>query len=450
MSDDSDIEVHPNVDKKSFIRAKQNQIHQQRFERKHKIETYKYERILNDGLLLRINSLLKALQSHTKEAEKRSPDELMFQAIMEAVGDSDNDLPPPPPAGVHSSEGPPPAYSKMMATLIDQVKAKVEEDGKTENKFEAYIAEVQSHRDKVQSIQAELMVELNTLEAEEGKKITSEGYKTGFNSSAVAKNDTTSTGTAKNDKVQAVELLNPNAAKSQDESSGADADVDDDDEDAEIEATAIGKEFAKIKFGDYRASMNFISQNPSVLKESETDGLLVMAFNAAIDENQEFAQQCVHQALLLQYCRSLGKDGVPLFFKRITTQGHQAQKVFFDDVKSTYQRIRVRAKELERQRIENEANGGAGVEQIQLHAVDPDTEINITVPPVTSEDPDEVEARRVFNSFPPGLQKALDKGSLDDVNKVLGKMSVEEAEEVVRQLGEVKFCSVLAWQVYLD
>ena len=40
-------------------------------------------------------------------------------------------------------------------------------------------------------------------------------------------------------------------------------------------------------------------------------------------------------------------------------------------------------------------------------------------------------------SFPQGLQRALESGSLDEVNKVLGKMSVEEAEEVVGRLGEV-------------
>ncbi|KAJ3526462.1 hypothetical protein NM208_g11179 [Fusarium decemcellulare] len=39
LSDDSDIEVHPNVDKRSFIRAKQNQIHQERQQRKLQIET---------------------------------------------------------------------------------------------------------------------------------------------------------------------------------------------------------------------------------------------------------------------------------------------------------------------------------------------------------------------------------------------------------------------------
>jgi cell division cycle protein 37 len=42
----------------------------------------------------------------------------------------------------------------------------------------------------------------------------------------------------------------------------------------------------------------------------------------------------------------------------------------------------------------------------------------------------------MFERFPPGLQRALESGSLDRVNEVLGKMSVSEAEEVVEQLGE--------------
>src|SRR5271154_2356619 len=87
LSDDSDIEVHPNVDKKSFIRAKQNQIHQQRHQRKTEIETLKYERIINDGLLERINGLLDALKKHQAEATTKNPDELVFQALIESAGD---------------------------------------------------------------------------------------------------------------------------------------------------------------------------------------------------------------------------------------------------------------------------------------------------------------------------------------------------------------------------
>jgi cell division cycle protein 37 len=34
------------------------------------------------------------------------------------------------------------------------------------------------------------------------------------------------------------------------------------------------------------------------------------------------------------------------------------------------------------------------------------------------------------------LQRALESGKLDEVNKVLAKMSVDEAEEVVEKLGQ--------------
>lgn len=447
MSDDSDIEVHPNVDKRSFIRAKQNQIHQQRFERKHKIETYKYERIINDGLLQRITALLTALESHSVDAETRSPDELVFQAMMESAITSD-DKPPPPPAGVHTEEKELPTYSKMMAALIDQVKAKVEED-KSGDRFTAYVKEIESHQAKVQDLQKQLMQQLGELEVEEGRKITSESIHTGFDSSFVSKADQQFAAEPKKTKkemVQAVEVLNPHVLnkdpleRQAGQSSGAEADVDepevgaaDDDDDSDVEPSELGIEFSKIKMGDYRACMQFISKHPQVVVEKETDGLLVLAFRAAGKGKDDLCRQCVHQALLLQYCRALGRDGVGMFFKRMSTPGHQAQKVFFDDVQSTYQRLRSRTKELQKEQ-ESES---AGVEQIQLHAVDPGTAINISIPPENSSDPEEKQARALYDAFPPGLQRALASGSLDEVNKVLGKMSVEQAEEVVGQLSEV-------------
>jgi len=430
------------VDKRSFIRAKQNQIHQQRYERKHQIETLKYERIINDGFLRRIDGLLASLQSHKADAEKRSPDELMFQSIMESVGDPDEDQPPPRPEGVHTGEKEIPTFSKMMATLVDQVKAEVDKTNPN-NRFDAYVAEVKVHREKVDSLQKQLLSKLNELEREESRKITSESIHTGFDSSFVNKSDKkpTTASKPKSDKVQTVELLNPGAVKEsgdKEQSSGADADIDEPagDGDDEVQPTELGKKFAQIKPGDYRAMLQFISENPTVVAERETDGLLVLAFNSQLEGKSDFARQCVHQALLLQYCRSLGRDGVGLFFKRITTKGHQAQKVFMDDVNETYNRIKTRTKEISAQR-EKEAEEGAGVEQIQLHAVDPGTTINITIPEKGSADPQVAKAREIFESFPPGLQRALESGSLDEVNKVLGKMSVEEAEEIVGQLGEV-------------
>ena len=375
---------------------------------------------------------------------------------MESVGDSEGDTPPQPPEGVHMQEKELPSYSKMMAALVDQVKAKVDED-KSENRFEAYVTEVKAHIAKIEGLQKQLQEQLVQLEKEDRQKITSESIHTGFDSSFVSKADQKvapapgpAKTTTKTQKVQAVEVLNPQALAGRDplerkdsqQSSGADGDVDEPDADgedgeADVEASELGKQFAQIKMGDYRACLQFISAHPEVVAEKETDGLLVLAFNASMEGKDDFARQCVHQGLLLQYCRALGRDGVGLFFKRITTQGHQAQKVFFDDVNSTYARIRTRTKEIEKQRAQEEADGSGGVEQIQLHAVDPGTTINIKIPPSTSENTEEVKARELFNAFPPGLQRALESGSLDEVNKVLGKMSVEQAEEIVGQLSEV-------------
>lgn len=120
-------------------------------------------------------------------------------------------------------------------------------------------------------------------------------------------------------------------------------------------------------------------------------------------------------------------------FPSINTPGHQAQKLFLDDVNTTYERILKRTAELAKA---SPAQESQEVEQIQLHAVDPSTKIHINIPQPGSTDPIEQAARGVFERFPPGLQRALESGELAHVNEVLGKMSVSEAEEVVEQLGE--------------
>ena len=76
------------------------------------------------------------------------------------------------------------------------------------------------------------------------------------------------------------------------------------------------------------------------------------------------------------------------------------------------------------------------MEQIQLHAVDPSTQITINIPPTEGDEPELVKARDIFQSFSSDLQNALKSESLDEVNKVLGKMPIEEAESVVDKLGD--------------
>ena len=445
--------MHPNVDKKSFIRAKQNQIHAERERRRHQIKTLKYERIINDGLTERIGKLLTALKSH-KTQDGDSTDQVVFQSLMEVMGgisgNGGDDRPPPPPEGVHEHIKDKPSYPQMMASLVDTVKKEMDEKKIEGNRLDAFVAGLADHKARVDGLQKELLAKLAELEAEDKRHITSDDIHDGFNFSNVKKQDPTATVVPAKSESASVELLNPSrpAAQRTDtgQSSGADADVEegaalDDDNGDDVEASPLAKEFANIPRGNWSTCLSFLSAHPGLLAEKETDGLLVEAFNAELEGKPRHARACVHAGLLLQYCRQLGgRDGVALFFKRVQTKDHQANKLFTDDVDSTYARIRTRAAEIKKEREENA--GQEGVEQIQLHAVDPGTTINIRVPPKEpeSEEPEardfEVQARQIFEAFPPGLQRALESGSLDEVNKVLGKMSVDEAEEVVGKLGE--------------
>ena len=324
LSDDSDFEPHPNVDKRSFIRAKQNAIHMQRAERKQKIEALKYDRVISEGLLRRVDTLLAELRSHEAEAKDRNA--FLYQALITSAGDPDDDEAPRPPASVNIKEDQP-RYSQMMGSLVDQVKKEVDE-ANPENWIKEFIKGVDGHKKEIVKQRKERAAELSQLEKEESRKITSESIHDGFNASAVTK-ERVAAPTKSKANGEMVEVLNPAALKKdaltrQDDaqSSGADADIEDgsvdpdEDIDESVQPSEVGKEFGKIKIGDYRTCAQFISQHPRVLAERETDGLLIMGFHAEEKGNSEFAKQCVHQALLLQYCRSLGPDGVRLFFKR--------------------------------------------------------------------------------------------------------------------------------------
>ncbi|RPA83578.1 Hsp90 co-chaperone Cdc37 [Ascobolus immersus RN42] len=423
LSDDSDIEVHPNVDKRSFINAKRRQIHEQREQRKMQIKRIRTEREINEALLGRIEKLLRALRAQTSTPQANDkPDEVVFRTLIETSATETEDK----PAGDPIEGGL--TYSKMISTLVDQVKKELEgKDGK--EKFEGYLTTIERHYKKIQEMHAEAAVKLAELEKEERSKITMDDIHDGFNASQVNRSNVPlsqpSNTSTKKKTVETVEQLNP-GVKAPTPESIAKKRQETEDDDLEP-ASELALRFAQIKPGRYNELLSFIRDNREIVAEKNTDALLVEAFTAEMEGRSEYAKQCVHQALLLQYCRTLGPDGISLFFKRITTQGHQAQKVFLDDVSQTYNRIHLRGRELAKQKNED-------VEQIQLHAVDPGTAIAISVPPKNPQTDEERQAREIFESFPLDMQQALETRELDEVNKVLGKMKVVDAEKMVEML----------------
>jgi cell division cycle protein 37 len=126
----------------------------------------------------------------------------------------------------------------------------------------------------------------------------------------------------------------------------------------------------------------------------------------------------------------------------------RAQVVFVKDVEDTYSHLvtRVLASQADA------SNVPGGVEQIQLVPENPSQTISFNVPDgpppenITLEGPGtegmNVEDVRkalqlrwdVFDGFSDELKDALRSGTLDGVNKCLGNMHVNEAEEVVKLL----------------
>jgi len=80
--------------------------------------------------------------------------------------------------------------------------------------------------------------------------------------------------------------------------------------------TPSARAFAQIPIGDFSKSYAFIQRDSSVLTESTHDSLLAEAFDAERRGEKDLARRCVHQSLLVNYCRKLGRDGVGLFFQK--------------------------------------------------------------------------------------------------------------------------------------
>lgn len=437
LSDDSDIEVHPNVDKRSFIRAKQSQIHSERQQRKLQIEAFKYEGVVNKALLQRVAALLTALESRLADIHTQNPAEVAFQAVIETTAHNpEEDNPPPRPEGVFSTEEPLPTYTKMMMGILDEVRKKLDKKQIPQDKrYEAIIEEISAHHQAIGKSQEGLKQKLADLEKNDAVKITSESYRTGFDSSHVNK---AKAGESSKQRVKP-ELLNPGyQAQSTDSNSSAKHLADGLDEGNErICASPAAKEFAQIPPSDYRASRAFLSSHPEIIRESETDGLLLEAFNIAFDQNDSrLTWQYVHQALVLRYCCLLGRDGVSLLFKRITSPDHQARGIFEKDLADSFKQIMTTVAE------QRAAKEDGAVEQIQIQPVETGALIQIHIPAEESEDEAVRAARAVFESFPSEMRAALASGSLVEVNKVLGTMDIPEAENMVGLLGDVSACRI--------
>ncbi|KAI3628955.1 hypothetical protein CBS9595_000027 [Malassezia furfur] len=460
LSDDSDIEVHPNVDKKSFVRWKQRDIHEKREMRKIERSRLEAEGRTNTDLMPELDRLVQDTRKEGVPFYEREMKRLL--AGRAERGNKDG------PDG--------PTLDDMLLSLLLQINQEdaVKSSAGKADQADTLVASLESHKKRLKERQDTIEAELRTMDEEDQRKITSDSLREGWSGGPDApvenpskKKQTTTT------KTQHIETLNPGAA--QVSAPAAPAAADSDDEEAPT-VTPVMKAFAslptalknvplsatgfpegfnpakELQLAPFEEAFRYLGQHKELLHASygTADALLMQAFESQMAGQKALARMCTEKALLVQYCNKLGPDGVSLFFKRMMSPDGRAAFVFLNDVLSTYARIAQRAEALATQYKE----GSEGAEQIQLMAEDPSTVISFDVPDgpppenitiegegAESMDVNQVKAwlqRRweIYQSFDPDFRAALETKQLARVNEVLGEMPVEKAERVVQELDE--------------
>lgn len=447
LSDDSDIEGHPNVDKRSLIGWRQRDIHEKRQLRKQTIARLRAQIDCNNVILPRITAISTTLT----DPAPSTPPTVYFNSLAEQLEKNPSrDCPPTnDPTKIEQT------YDGMILSLLKQVgeeaKIKVKEAGVAEadrgKKLAKALANgMAEHMKRLKETIDKDVQKLAEEEKEQKKHITSEDLHEGFESKYVPpKPEPAPVPVTKVDKgkrkeaTTEFEVLNPKAASS--DVPAVEADYDE--EDALPELTPSLETFSKIPLKAYEKSFEFIQSHHDVIVPGAADALLVAGFRAQTKGKSKYAKQCVHQSLLLQYCEKLGGDGVRVFFRKMISGDQRAETVFVNDVESTYKHLVTR--------VEASLEEEAGKEQIQLVPENPNQNITFNVPDGpppenivlegSAEGMDLEQVRNalqfrwdVFEAFPEDLQQALKGGELSEVNKVLGEMDVGMAESVVQQL----------------
>lgn len=185
LSDDSDIEGHPNVDKRSLIRWKQRDIHEKRDARRHKIDALTTEIACNSVLhprLLRIRQRIAgapatALGDLAEDADAGQSHTGLpfFQYLVDRLQSSPS--PAAPPTNAQNQ----PTYDAMILSLLFQIYDTIkvlpqdEQEKAVLDGMATHIAQLSDHSRK---LEADLEAEL----AEQKKHITSDDIHEGWES----------------------------------------------------------------------------------------------------------------------------------------------------------------------------------------------------------------------------------------------------------------------------
>lgn len=478
LSDDEDFECHPNVDKASMIRWKQADIHMKRRDRQDRIKALKMESDMNSRIAEGLAGLVS--EAHNQKQQQDSPasenvnnsadgalglagaveklgksmmewdETLAKDVMMQAFKDRDPRWADPTPD---------PFFMKRinMKSAVDSLEAAVKKDesGSAAIVVAAHLRQTLLDRNR------DLAAEIKKGEDEINAKLTSETISTGFNKTIVStpksmepepvpeakkksvktKESTIITLNSPSNLDATEEAKAATSAEPQDNQQPQQSIADTESSDEEDEEVYIThprvKEFSELtKTED---SFKFISEHPFIMNKAQKydDQVLAEGFSLEMKGESKKARNCVHQALMIQYCQVLGPDGVNLFFQRLANPSHKARETFLKDVADTYKRIADRVKVLKQEEKEKEMEEKRQGEARVAAALQEDGTYKLP-----AETEEEKERAKVFDSLPQALQVALLKQDVDEINEFLATATKSEAEKYLKEASSVGLLSL--------
>lgn len=168
ISDDSDIECHPNVDKRSMIRWKQQAIHRERAERKAKIEQLEQFIPLSTWVVDELDATIASVSGtngleQTKELLQRAKENgrgIVAVAMPPKKDDEDDDEKPKQPV----------TLEKALTSIIDTFEPRWQE----ESAHDELLERLKGVRKDASDVLEKSKSELEKLKKEASKKLTME------------------------------------------------------------------------------------------------------------------------------------------------------------------------------------------------------------------------------------------------------------------------------------
>lgn len=439
LSDDSDIEVHPNVDKKSFIKWKQQSIHEARAKRNHDIANLETQISMYSHLNKRVDKLLSSVDDQSL-AEKDNITKFLnanFDKTEKPQGPNvDPEIPP---------------FNEMVEDLFEQLEGDAKKQGLNPRDGSVIRSFVLGHRSRIDKVTVEAKQKLQELYKEKELHISSDDIKTGFDSGFMNRKAN------EEEEKKAADLQKVATANGSKTTSDVPLPA------PQLQFIEYGddvmklapdtEEFGSLSVGDFKASEHFLLKHMQIISEQQKDALMMKAFEYQMQDEPKHAYQVIHQSELMGYVREIYNtkkipflhvgqmtEVIQLFFKRViyNSTNPAGKRSFLESVQSKFDHVKNRVKIIQQEQEQE------GVETIQLKSLDESTELEVNLPNFESPDPEDKKKVEAFNKLPEKMKDAIKTKNLDNVNAVFAEIPIEEAESYLDLINEAEIIGVKA------